>query len=89
MGEDDDDEYGEEGYQRAKEEEYDFMWARNVTVLIVDCWFWHKSCVNECVAYKDDLCFHCDVLYLEPKIPGYRAPWGIRDSLRIKEMVID
>ena len=25
MGEDDDDEYGEEGYQRAKEEEYDFM----------------------------------------------------------------
>jgi hypothetical protein len=33
MGEDDDDEYGEEGYQRAKEEEYDFMWARNVTVL--------------------------------------------------------
>ena len=25
MGEDDDDEYGEEGYQRAKEEDYDFM----------------------------------------------------------------
>ena len=25
MGEDDEDDYGEEGYQRAKEEEYDFM----------------------------------------------------------------
>lgn len=25
MGEDDEDEYGEEGYQRVKEEEYDFM----------------------------------------------------------------
>lgn len=25
MGDDDEDEYGEEGYQRAKEEEFDFM----------------------------------------------------------------
>ena len=37
MGEEDEDEYGEEGYQRAKEEEYDFMWATQVTLRSYVC----------------------------------------------------